>query len=120
MIARVHADLLKEKELLFEEKFVSIVTHLNSEQRRSLQHVKDAKMSSCLNVLPVVRHNFDLSAIFLAISHKHLKTQVSKQVGITTNIKDNRDILKEVSIHSHALFATTVYCKAFSLLDEDG
>ena len=63
VIARVHADLLKEKELVFEEKFVSIVTHLNSEQRRSLQRVKDAKMSSWLNVLPVVRHNFDLSAV---------------------------------------------------------
>ena len=50
VIARVHADLLKEKELVFEEKFASIVTHLNSEQRRSLQRVKDAKMSSWLNV----------------------------------------------------------------------
>ena len=49
-------------QLVFEEKFVSIVAHLNSEQR-SLQHVKDAKMSSWLNVLPVVRHNFDLSII---------------------------------------------------------
>ena len=62
VVAQVQAAILKEKEIDFEERFLSIVAHLNSEQRRSVQRAKDAKISSWLNVLPVVRYNFDMSA----------------------------------------------------------
>ena len=62
MVAKVQAATLKEKEIDFEERFLSIVAHLDCERRRSVQRAKDAKMSSWLNVLPVVRHNFDMSA----------------------------------------------------------
>uniref|UniRef100_A0A1X7SIH7 Uncharacterized protein n=1 Tax=Amphimedon queenslandica TaxID=400682 RepID=A0A1X7SIH7_AMPQE len=51
--------VLKEKHL--EERFTAIIEKLDRVQRRAVMQAKDEKISLWLNVLPMTRHEFDLT-----------------------------------------------------------
>ena len=61
-LASVQSEKCKQKELILDEKFKTNIQKLSSLQKRAIQQAKYTKMSSWLNVLPVAKHQFDLSA----------------------------------------------------------
>ena len=58
----VKESITKEREANLERVFEDIFTKLTSSQQRAILRAKDEKISSWLNVIPVVKHHFDLSA----------------------------------------------------------
>ena len=62
-LSAVRSELHTQKETILDETFNSNIQELNSLQRRAIQHaIETQKISSWLNVLPVAKHHFDLSA----------------------------------------------------------
>ena len=59
-----------------ERIFEEIFTKLTSSQQRAILRAKDEKISSWLNIIPVAKHHFDLSAQefrdALALRYKNL------------------------------------------------
>ena len=58
----VKKSITKEREANLERVFEDIFTKLTSSQQRAILRAKDEKISSWLNVIPVAKHHFDLSA----------------------------------------------------------
>ena len=56
-------EYIKTKNNIYQDKFARVINYLDSSQRRAILRSKDEKMSSWLNVLPVSKHNFDLSSL---------------------------------------------------------
>ena len=51
-----------QRETILDETFNNNIQELSCLQRRAIQRARDTKISSWLNVLPVAKHHFDLSA----------------------------------------------------------
>ena len=58
----VQESISKEREVNLDRVFEDIFTKLTSSQQRAISRAKNEKISSCLNVIPVAKHHFDLSA----------------------------------------------------------
>ena len=58
----VRSDVLKRKNHILEGLFSDTISSLSDGQQRAIVRAKDGKISSWLNVLPMSKHHFDLSA----------------------------------------------------------
>ena len=61
-ISTVHKEMFKDKDLVLEDSLTSTLQQLDLQQQRAILRAKGSKISLWLNVLPVSRHQFDLSA----------------------------------------------------------
>ena len=58
----VPEEAINIRDLALQNMFNETISQLNNMQQRAVMRAKDEKMSSWLNVIPVAKHHFDLSA----------------------------------------------------------
>ena len=59
---KVQEEAINTRDLALQKMFNETISQLNDMQQRAVMRAKDEKMSSWLNVIPVAKHHFDLSA----------------------------------------------------------
>ena len=59
---KVVKEISKEKDEDIQRMFDNIITEIDLIQQRAVLRAKEEKISSWLNVIPVAKHNFDLTA----------------------------------------------------------
>ena len=57
----VQEEIAKDRSVVLEEVYGSVTAQLTDLQQRAVSRVKNKKMSSWLDVIPVAKHHFNLS-----------------------------------------------------------